>query len=335
MSEDTPLIASEKATPTAGTGAIDSINSTWTALDSGNWTEGLVGSTTAISSFGAMMTDPLAALATAGFGWAMEHVGFLKEPLDALTGDQQALEAMSTTWMNIGQEVQGASDDLTNAVKQDTANWSGDAADAYRNFAQEQASQYGGIASACQAAGTAVKMCSTLLSVARDIVRDMISQIVGELIAAGLEWVAAEAVSLGIATPGMVADFARIAVKGAKKISQFVTRITEALKRAWNYLNNLGKAGRTLKTGIEKAAGASPTGKDTSIKRPKIGTDGLGTGEVHIDTATTAGNKAIGKAKTDASKMFDGSYVQSSDSDVDKGKRAPDQHSYDETEQSP
>src|ERR1700742_885278 len=45
--------------------------------------------------------DPLGSLAGAGIGWLIEHIGFLKQPLDYLAGNPEAVTAKSQTWTNV------------------------------------------------------------------------------------------------------------------------------------------------------------------------------------------------------------------------------------------
>lgn len=314
MAEDKPLIAGEQsASWSLGTGVAEGIATPVEKMIKGDWAQGLAATPGAVISVGTLGADPFAALATAGFGWLMEHVSFLKEPLDALTGDQQAIDSMSTTWANIGEEVQSVSNDFTKAVQRDTGPWDGEAAESYKNTAREKASHLDSLSTACTGAGNAVKMCGQFLSVVRDIIRDLISQTVGELITAGLEWLAAEGLSFGATTPAMIVDLIRRALRAAKKISSWTKRVTEALSELGKSFDELGKGLAMLRKVLGKMFGASPFGKDNKINRPKIGSLGLGQGATHLDSATTAANKAVGKVKSQSATALDGDYMQPSD----------------------
>lgn len=307
MAEDKPLIAGEtQPKPETSAGAVGSLVTVGSELSQGDWAEGLIGSAGAASALGTAIGDPLAALGAVGAGWAIEYFDFLREPLDAVTGDQQAIEAMSATWANIGQEVQGAADDLNNAVKRDTASWSGDAADAYRSSAQEQASTIAGLAHSCTAAGTAVQMCGTLLNVVRGIIRDLISQAVGEIVAAILEWAAAQCVSVGLATPGMVADLTRRALKWANKISEWTQRATNAIKNAYTLLGKFGNLLKKVKDILEKPfmLGQSPLGTSATLKRATPGK--INSIKMDGDIATATGNKVVGAGRTEVAKALQG-----------------------------
>ncbi|MDQ2589068.1 hypothetical protein CKY47_35030 [Saccharothrix yanglingensis] len=56
----------------------------------------------------------------------MEHVSFLREPLDWSTGDQQTLDGMARTWSSVSSYPSETSDLLGDAVKTDTATREGD-----------------------------------------------------------------------------------------------------------------------------------------------------------------------------------------------------------------
>lgn len=307
MAEDKPLIAGEKPpTPEASAGAVGSLVTVGNDISTGDWAEGFVNSAGAASALGTALLDPLAALGAAGAGWAMEHFHFLREPLNAVAGDQQAIEAMSATWANIGQEVQSAADDLNNTVKRDTASWSGEAADAYRASAHDKASTFAGVAAACTAAGTAVQMCGTLLNVVRGIIRDLISQAVGELVAAIIEWAAAQCVSIGLASPAMIADLTRRAVKWAKKIAEWTQKIVRWFTTLYTKLGKFGQLLKKVKELLEKpfTLGQSPLGTSATLKRQTPGS--IKSIQMDGDIPTTAGNKIVGAARTESAKATQG-----------------------------
>lgn len=51
--------------------------------------------------------DPLAVLATAGLGWLVEHVAFLRGPLDWLAGHDDVLEDAAVVWRQAGTTLGG------------------------------------------------------------------------------------------------------------------------------------------------------------------------------------------------------------------------------------
>lgn len=245
-----------KESVTNGAGPIDSASKTVDAFGSGDWAEGLAnGAGTALDGV-AGLADPLATLASAGVGWAMEHVSFLREPLDWLAGDPPAIDAMSQTWKNIAQEIDEGSQQFQGAAKRATGDWTGPAGKAYQATAEQQEQLYGAVSAACSSMAAGVKTIGTVISVVRGIVRDMIAQAVGELIAAAAEWAIAGLVSAGLAAPAAISDIVRRATKWASKISEWVQKIVSVFKKAWNALEEFGRGIGQLATGMRKGASA-------------------------------------------------------------------------------
>src|SRR5947209_2066731 len=86
---------------TEGAGLFNDVASTIQDASGGNW-GGLamdIGAD-ALDALG-MAMDPLGALAGAGIGWLIEHVSFLKKPLDWLAGDPEAVTAKAQTLQNV------------------------------------------------------------------------------------------------------------------------------------------------------------------------------------------------------------------------------------------
>src|SRR6187549_2530055 len=90
-----------------------------------------------------------------GAGWLMEHVSFLREPLDKLCGDPKAIEGHAQTWRNIEQRIYDATDFFVSEVNKSTAAWAAQSAEAYRRRAR-------GHADAIQAMGKIAEVLSKI-----------------------------------------------------------------------------------------------------------------------------------------------------------------------------
>lgn len=321
---DNDLVADEEPVDgTEGAGAVDSVTGTVNAISGGNWAEGLLGGAGAVGDVAEMAADPLAALASAGVGWLMEHVDFLKEPLDAVTGDKAAVDAISESWGNVSEEIREASQELTQAVKKDTESWEGAASTAYQASSALHAENLQAVATAASGAGTMVDMCGIALGVVRDIIRDLISKAVGELIAAAIEWAAVEAVTLGVATPGMIGDLVRRAVSWANKIAGWTEKITTVFKNAWDKLDELGEGVTKVKDTLSKGASklesgrqtitADPMGEGISISRPETPGGEWSSNLTQQNFVNEAGNNAADGLKTHFAGELDDSYNSDDD----------------------
>ncbi|MET9225351.1 hypothetical protein [Lentzea sp. NPDC003310] len=204
----------------------------------GNWAEGLLNMASAAGDFAKFALDPLAYLVSAGIGWLFEHVSFLKEPLDWLTGDQQTLDGMSQTWQSVGSYLGEISTDLKNVVNQDTGQWLGDDSVAYRTFGQDRADTYGAVGTAASGMGILITICRTILKVVRDIVRDLISEAVGKLISICLRWAPAMA-AFGAGVAGAVAECVPTAVRYANKCIEWCRKLTSAFGKAGGLFKKL------------------------------------------------------------------------------------------------
>ena len=79
---------------------------------------------------------PFNALLRAGLGWLFEHIAFLREPLDALAGDPDAVLAQARHWDRVAAELRAAAADHRATTVPD---WHGAAADGYRQAVDELA----------------------------------------------------------------------------------------------------------------------------------------------------------------------------------------------------
>ena len=91
-----------------------------------------------------------------------------------------------------------------------------------------------------------------MVGAVRGIVRDMIAMAVGEIIGAVLKWGLAAAATAGIAAGGLVADAVRIALKWADKISEWMNKLSSALKNLSKVLDKFGSAGKSLRTKVDE-----------------------------------------------------------------------------------
>src|SRR5947209_3572430 len=121
---------------TAGAGIVDTYAGLVQSLTGEAESEGeqvlgvsISAATAVVDTIGAVV-DPVGAVLNAGVGWLLEHVKFLREPLDALLGNPEAINA------NIQNLKQAAAAARTLAAEhhQDLrtiSGWTGEAAESY------------------------------------------------------------------------------------------------------------------------------------------------------------------------------------------------------------
>jgi hypothetical protein len=237
--QENPLLAHADPTKwSEGTGLIGDVADTVSSAIDGNWAEGLLNGVGAAAGLGSFLTDPLAGLASAGVGWLMEHVSFLTEPLDWLTGDQTTLEEMSGTWGNISNHLEQVSTDLKDWVKSDSGRWTGRDVSAYAGFGADRADTYGAVGMAAQGISVLINICKTIMNVVRGIVRDLISEAIGKLISICLRWAPAVA-AFGAGVAGAIAEAVPLAIKYANKALDWCKKLTKAFGNAMGIFKKL------------------------------------------------------------------------------------------------
>jgi hypothetical protein len=276
-----------------GAGLLDSLSDLTCSLRDGDWlAAGLAGVSTAIDTVAAAL-DPFGSLVGAGLGWLMEHLEPLKGWLNDLTGDAGHVEQIASSWGSVGGQLEGAADDLTRLVRADLQLMSGATIDAYTRYTDDLAAHLRGLGDSSGAVGSALAVCSTVVQVVHDLVRDTLAQLVGSIIA----WAAEATLSIGLATPWIVSQVvSRVSslatrvgrsvidvLSSAKALTGLVEAVDAVLARVTRRLRNPGSQ-------IRPMAIASP--------RPTLGQH-ASSAEAAADAALAAGRQRGAAAQLD------------------------------------
>ncbi|MEA5360392.1 RHS repeat-associated core domain-containing protein [Amycolatopsis sp., V23-08] len=287
-----PLVAETKDSTKAysGVSLLESAADLKSAIESGDWASVAMGAVgTALDAL-SMAMDPFGAILAAGVGWLMEHVGPLKEALNGLTGNADEIAAQSETWKNIATELGSIGEDLTGMVKADTVSWTGNAADTYRQRADDTVTLLATAQKGCEGASSGVKTAGEVVAAVRALVRDIIAELIGHLIS----WALQVVFTLGIGLTWVVPQVINAVAKTASKIADLVKRLVTALKalipllkRAGDLFSDAAKALRKIKPGK-----SAPPPKHADINGNPKGLDGpKGKGG---DSTTPSGAKGDG-----------------------------------------
>jgi len=249
---------------TAGAGAVDTVYQAVQDFDKPeDWA--MDGVALGLDALG-FVANPLGGLLSAGIGWLIEHLEFLKEPLDDLAGDPGAIFGVAAVWgEQVRKEVAQVADDYEKAVQSEIPSWEGDAADKYRKTAGDLAAQIRSLDGASAAVAEGVKGSGQLVATVRGIIRDLIADVVSEIILAAAAALATSWCSFGASiaafTGWAVARGAATAGKIAGKISKLLMKLANILTKfsklrgAVQALGKLAKRfGDTAKT-LGKTAG--------------------------------------------------------------------------------
>lgn len=227
---DGGLVAPVESTREAwtGSGLADSIEGLVDAVRSDGWVDDALAGLGLGLEVTATVMDPISALLANGIGWAMEYFEPLREILDELTGKPDVVRSHAATWNNMATELYAMSDELGNHLKQDTPDWHGESANAYRALMVNNVEALGGLAAISAAMAAATEGAGGLVEMTREIVRDLIADLVARVIV----WVA-EAI--------FVVTIPLIATQIAAAVVKWVGRITTYTLALINSLTNLNK----------------------------------------------------------------------------------------------
>lgn len=187
-----------------------------------------------------MVMNPLGELVKAGVGWLMEHLDFIREPLDMLTGHPDLVQQAAQTWNNIAAELQAVAGDYQGALST-TSDWDGDAANAYRVLAMQYTASLHEVADNAKTAANWITTGGMVVAAARAIVYDIIAGLISDVITRALLAMASSWFTLG----GSVAAFtASIFVEVGRviaKIQHKIGNLLQAIQRFLRQFQVLGK----------------------------------------------------------------------------------------------
>lgn len=200
------------------------------AIKDGNWVDGTLGGVGVGLDLLSTAMDPLGALLSMAIGWLMEHVKPLKEALDKLTGNADVVNSYATTWTNVASGLGKAATTLQTKVGTDLKQWTGLAADAYRENIDFNIQGIGGVSAAADGMAAATMGAGMLVAMVRGIVRDLIADCVSTLLVRVPEWLAEEGLTLGIATPWVVGQVTSLVAKWVGRITGFLQALISSIK---------------------------------------------------------------------------------------------------------
>ncbi|GAA4620093.1 WXG100 family type VII secretion target [Saccharopolyspora hordei] len=289
-----PLVApvTPSVSPEDGIAIYDFAHDSAAAFKSGDWIEGSLNAGAAALDALAFVADPFQAIAVSAFSWAMEHIDPLPKMLDSLAGSPDVIQANAATWANVAEHLNGAADEMANAVKADTAGWYGPAIDAYRPVGLGEAELIRGAAAAATAVGAAVTAAGAAIAAFRTLVRDTIAEWMYKLVKWLATRLAALALSLGAATPLLVADAIRMVAECSTKVAKILEQVVSSIK-------NLASMIKKLKPVLDKV-------KDAMEPLKKIS---KAAGDVPLASLTT-GQQAVRNAAISATGLDDKDYAK-------------------------
>ncbi|WP_144784104.1 hypothetical protein [Microbacterium sp. BH-3-3-3] len=253
----------DTATPFSGAGLLDSGTQLASAIESGNWVEGGLAAFSTVVDTVATAIDPLGSLIAAGLGWLIDHFEPIKGWFNDLTGDAGAVAGFSQTWTNVQNQLNSSADYLDRVVT-DLDDMAGEAIDAYRRFQTDAAAHIRASGQWAGAMATGLQIASTIVQVVHDLVRDILSQLVGSAIS----WATEAVVTVGIATPWIISQVSTRVASWTAKISGKLTGLLRSCGKLGDLLSELRALMSRGASLLEKVPrrGARNAGSSTSAR---------------------------------------------------------------------
>ncbi|WP_030435947.1 WXG100 family type VII secretion target [Actinoplanes subtropicus] len=203
------LVATTTTTRTAWTGSslADGFQGLYQSVQGGSWVDGVLAGGSLVGDAAATIVDPFGALLSNGLGWAMEHFQPLREMLDRLTGIPDKVAAHAQTWNNMAGALASMAEDLKAGLANDLPDWGGTAAASYQKMMNNNVDGLGGLSVLAATMSSATQAAGNLVQFTRDIVRDLICDLVGRVIVWAAEALAV--VTIPIVTAQIISAVAK------------------------------------------------------------------------------------------------------------------------------
>nr|WP_297993889.1 hypothetical protein [uncultured Actinomyces sp.] len=207
------------------------------AFESKSWVAGGLATAATVADTAAAVMDPLGEALAAGIGWIIEHLSPLKDWLNELAGDSDAVAAAASTWTNIGTKLSSCAGDLDTVCSSRLAGQESLAVATFKTLQAGSASHLRMTGELAGAISGGLTVASVIVRVVHDMVRDAIADIIGKLTSKA----AIMAVSLGTAAPWAVSSLAADVSSWATRLAKEVTNVVTSAK---NLKGLLSKANR-------------------------------------------------------------------------------------------
>ncbi|HEX4225362.1 MAG TPA: WXG100 family type VII secretion target [Pseudonocardiaceae bacterium] len=285
---------------TTGAGVIDSWHSFASSIESIKNAHGAdkaavaveVGVTgaSAVLDTVAFALDPLAKLISAGLGWLIEHVEFLRWPLDQIAGNPDAIQDLANQLHTIGQNLRNSANDLDSALKTDITNWQGQAADQFNSAMNGHKTHVDDAGHSVDTVGYVVETTMALIAAVRSLFRDIITTVLGDIIATMLVALAAAVFTFGAS---IAVGVTKCVIEGTVQVASMMAKLAKVGDLAARTASRIGQL--TKMTKGETQAGHELTDLPTTTHAPTPDPHAAPTAHPTTNTATE-GDTAPGDA---------------------------------------
>lgn len=222
--------ATSSATTAQAQNLLTHIKSTADAMEKGDILGSAMGVTNVAMDIIGIAGDPMGAIASAGVGWVLNAVSFLREPFDILKGNPSAITGSSQSWLSAANSLASTAEQYRQSATSQTSNWVGTAGNGYRRASGNQASGLEALARASQAVSSAITKAGQAVAQARKTVLDLISEAVQKIIQICIEALSKSWLSFGASIAMGIAQSVQKAVSTAQKTMSEIQKVVQTLQ---------------------------------------------------------------------------------------------------------
>ena len=208
----------------------------------------------------AFAMDPLAKLIAAGLGWLIEHISFLKWPLDQVAGNPSEVTKVANELHKIGESLRNTATELDNTLKSTITQWQGQGHDSFVKSINDRKGWIDANAKASDVAGYMVETTGALIAAVRSLLRDIITTILGDIIATMLVALAMAAFTFG----------ASVAVGATKCVVEATVQVTSMMTKLASVVKYAGRTKGRLDD-VSKLANPNAGHELSNLPRPGAG----------------------------------------------------------------
>lgn len=207
------------------------IKSTADAMEKGDVLGSAMGVTNVAMNVLDIAGDPLGAISSAGLGWVLGAVSFLREPFEILKGNSGAVSGSAQSWGACSSNLTSVAGTYRAATTSQTRLWTGDAGDGYRRTSGNQASGLEALSQASRAVSGAIQQAGQAVAQARQTVMDLISEAVQKIIQICIEALSKSWLSFGASVAMGIAQSTQKAVQTGAKLIQQIQKVVQTLQK--------------------------------------------------------------------------------------------------------
>ncbi|WP_410567652.1 hypothetical protein [Amycolatopsis sp. cmx-4-61] len=210
----------------------------------------------------AFAMDPLAKLIAAGLGWLIEHVSFLKWPLDQVAGNPSEVTKVANELHKIGESLRNTGTQLDDTLKSTITQWQGKGYDSFKKSIDDRKGWIDANAKASDVAGYMVETTGALIAAVRSLLRDIITTILGDIISTMLIALAMAAFTFGAS---IAVGVSKIVVQVSVQVAAMAAKLAKVVAYAGRTMARLTQLSKLVKP----KPGASGAGHElTPVPRP-------------------------------------------------------------------